>query len=45
VGFTMDARSSEPGVDTPQTWQRFAPRLTSAPQLLRAKLNTKTAPF
>jgi hypothetical protein len=45
VGFTMGVRSSEPGFDTPQTRQRFAPRLTSAPLLLQAKVKTKTAPF
>jgi hypothetical protein len=33
----MDARSNEPGLDIPQTRQRFAPGLTSAPQLLQAK--------
>jgi len=33
----MDARSSEPGLDIPQTRQRFEPALTSAPQPLQAK--------
>jgi hypothetical protein len=33
----MDARSNEPGLDIPQIRQRFAPGLTSAPQLLQAK--------
>jgi hypothetical protein len=33
----MDARSNEPGLDIPQTRQRLAPGLTSAPQLLQAK--------
>jgi hypothetical protein len=37
VGLTMDARSSDPGLDTPQTRQPFAPGRTSAPQRLQAK--------
>jgi hypothetical protein len=36
----MDARSSVPGLDTPQTRQRFAPGLTSAPQRLQGKART-----
>jgi hypothetical protein len=32
----MEARSNEPGLDIPQTRQRFAPGLTSA-QFLQAK--------
>jgi hypothetical protein len=40
VGLTMDARSSVPGLDTPQTRQRFAPGLTSAPQRLQGKART-----
>jgi hypothetical protein len=35
----MDARSSEPGLDIPQTRQRLEPALTSAPQPLQAKTN------
>jgi hypothetical protein len=35
----MDARSSEPGLDIPQTRQRLEPALTSAPQPLQAKAN------
>jgi hypothetical protein len=35
----MEARSSEPGLDTPQTWQRFAPGRASAPQDLQGKGN------
>jgi hypothetical protein len=38
----MAARSSESGLDTPHTRQRFAPRFTSAPQRLQAK--TKIVP-
>jgi hypothetical protein len=38
----MEARSTEPGLDTPHTRQYFAPRFTSAPQCLQAK--TKIAP-
>jgi hypothetical protein len=37
VGLTMDARNNVPGRDTPQTRQRFAPALTSAPQRLQGK--------
>jgi hypothetical protein len=33
----MEARSNEPGLDIPQTRQRLAPGLTSAPQFLQAK--------
>ena len=39
VGLIMDARSSEPGLDIPQTRQRLEPALTSAPQPLQAKAN------
>jgi hypothetical protein len=35
----MDARSSEPGLDIPQTRQGLEPALTSAPQPLQAKAN------
>jgi hypothetical protein len=35
----MDARSSEPGLDIPQTRQRLEPALASAPQPLQAKAN------
>jgi hypothetical protein len=38
----MDARNNVPGLDTPQTRQRFAPGLTFAPQRLQAK--AKAAP-
>ena len=34
-----DARSSEPGLDIPQTRQRLEPARTSAPQPLQAKAN------
>jgi hypothetical protein len=43
VGLTIAARSSVPGLDTPQTWQRFAPGLTSAPQRLHRKARTTAA--
>jgi hypothetical protein len=39
VGLIMDARSSEPGLDIPQTRRRLEPALTSAPQPLQAKAN------
>jgi hypothetical protein len=39
----MDARSTVPGLDTPQTRQRFAPGLTSAPQRLHRKARTMAA--
>jgi hypothetical protein len=39
----MDARSTVPGLDTPQTRQRFAPGLTSAPQRLQRKARTTAA--
>ena len=39
VGLITDARSSEPGLDIPQTRQRLEPALTSAPQPLQAKAN------
>jgi hypothetical protein len=42
VGQIMDARSGEPGLDTPHTRQRLAPRFASAPQRLQAK--TKMVP-
>jgi hypothetical protein len=42
VGQIMDARSGEPGLDTPHTRQRFVPRFTSAPHRLQAK--TKIVP-
>ena len=42
MGVTMDARSSEPGLDIPQTRQRFEPALTSAPQPLQANANVAT---
>ena len=35
----MDARSSEPGLDIPQTRQRLEPALTYAPQPLQVKAN------
>jgi hypothetical protein len=37
VGLTTDARNSDPGLDTPQMRQRFAPGRTSAPQRLQEK--------
>src|SRR3974377_293589 len=43
VGLTMDARSREPGLDTSQIRQRFAPAITSAPHRLQDK--AKVAPW
>ena len=37
VGQIMDARSSESGLDTPHTRQRFVPCFISAPHRLQAK--------
>jgi hypothetical protein len=38
VGLIIDARSSEAGLDIPQTRHNFVPGFTSAPQPLQAKI-------